>query len=72
MVNNVIRIRLTSLPSPRDMEFFALKYLSVNGYYEVPLELAKDLVEFGYAMPNDGNDPISSISEVQDIPEDTD
>ena len=25
MVNDVIRIRLASLPSPRDLQFFALK-----------------------------------------------
>lgn len=26
------------------LEYFALRYLRVNGVYEVPLELAKDLV----------------------------
>ena len=72
MVNAVVRIRLTRLPSPRDLELFALKYLSVPGVYEVPLELAKDLVEFGYAMPSDGSEPLSDISDVPTLPEDID
>jgi hypothetical protein len=38
----------------------------------VLLELAKDLGAFGYAMPSDGNAPLSSISDVPNLPEDTD
>lgn len=72
MLKHVIRIHLTRLPSARDFEFFALKYLKVNGVYEVPLEMAKDLIEFGYAMPADGTDPLNSIGEVGDIQEDMD
>ena len=72
MPQHVIRIRLSRLPSVRDLEFFALRYLKVNGVYEVPLELAKDLVEFGYAMPSDGNDPLTTIGDVPNFPEDID
>ena len=62
MSNDVIRIQLTRLPSARDLEYFALRYLRVNGRYDVPLELAKDLIEFGCAMPSQGGDPLTDIS----------
>lgn len=61
MSNEVIRIRLIRLPFARDLEYFALRFLRLNGVYAVPLELAKDLVEFGYAMPTDGDDPLTNI-----------
>ena len=61
MSNDVIRIRLTRLPSARDMEYFALRYLRVNGIYELPLELAKDLIEFECATPSDGREPLSDM-----------
>jgi len=71
MSNDVIRIQLTRLPSARDLEYFALRYLRVNGLYDVPLELAKDLIEFGHAMPSghvgdvltDLSDPPTGIAE---------
>ena len=54
MSSDMIRIRITRLPSARDLEYFALRYLKVDGIYEVPLELANDLIEFECATPSDG------------------
>ena len=62
MADNLIRIRLQRLPSPRDLEYFALRYLKVNGVYDMPLQVANDLVEFGYASPED-------IAPLTDIPD---
>ena len=63
MADNLINIRLHRLPSARDLEYFALRYLKVNAVYAVPLEVAKDLVEFGYASPEDVVAPLSDISD---------
>jgi hypothetical protein len=71
-MSNDIRIRLTRLPSARDLEYFALKYLRLNGIYEVPLELAKDLIEFDYAMPSDGSEPLTSLGDARNLEEDID
>jgi hypothetical protein len=68
----MIRIRLTRLPSTRDLEYFALRYLELNGVYEVPLEMAKDLIEFGYATPSGASQPLSRFGDVREIPEDPD
>ena len=72
MSNDVLRVRLTRLPSPRDLEYFALRYLKVNGIYELPLEVAKDLVDFGYALPSDGADPLTPIDALPEIQDDID
>jgi hypothetical protein len=71
-MSNDIRIRLIRLPSARDLEYFALKYLRLNGIYEVPLELAKDLIEFDYAMPTDGSEPLTSLGDARNLEEDID
>ena len=63
MSNEVIRIQLTRLPSARDLEYFALRYLRVNGLYDVPLELAKELIEFGHATPSGHGDVLTDLSD---------
>ena len=71
MSTEVIRIRLTHLPSVRDLEYFALRYLTVNGVYETPLLVAQDLIEFGYAEHVDGTATSTDI-EPFDVPDDND
>jgi hypothetical protein len=57
------RVRLIRMPPPRDLEYFVHRYIKRNGVYEVPLEVAKDLIEFGYASPEDS---AASISDFED------
>ena len=45
----LVRIRFTRIPPARDLEYFAMRYIRLNGVYEVPLEMAAELVEFGFA-----------------------
>jgi hypothetical protein len=62
MADDLVRVRLTRLPPARDLEYLVLRYLRVNGIYVVPLSLAVDLVELGYALPDDGPDPPSELA----------
>ncbi|HUQ97911.1 MAG TPA: hypothetical protein VM166_00570 [Gemmatimonadaceae bacterium] len=58
----MFRVRLTSLPAPRDLEYLALRYLRADGVYEVSLELANGLVGLGYASPDDSADALTDLS----------
>lgn len=62
MADNLIRIRLVQRPSPRDLEYFALHYFRLRGVYDVPLELANDLIQFGYAVVEDSSSPVTDIT----------
>ena len=56
-----VRVRLTRLPLAKDVQYFALRYLRVNGVYEVPLGLAHDLIASECALPCDDSDPLTDI-----------
>jgi hypothetical protein len=65
-MSNVKRIRLTRVPAPRDLEDLSLRYLRINGVYDVPTSLANDLMEMDCATSGDGelltdlSEPLSS------------
>jgi len=67
-MSNLIRIRLRQLPSARDLEYLVLRYLKVDGVYDVPVQVAHDLIQFGYASPGDGSEPLSGF--VDGLPHD--
>jgi hypothetical protein len=61
MTVETIRVRLMRLPRAKDFEYFALRYLRVNGVYEVPLGLAHDLIESECALPCNDSDPLTDV-----------
>ena len=60
-MSNLTRIRLTRLPSARDLEYLVLRYLQVDGVYDVPAEMATELIGFGCASCADGSVPLSPL-----------
>jgi hypothetical protein len=60
---SLARVRLIRIPTPRDLEYFVRRYMKLNGVYEVPLEVAKDLIEFGYASPDDSAASVSDFGD---------
>jgi hypothetical protein len=71
---DLVRIRFTRIPHPRDLEYFALRYIRLDGVYEVPVDLAAELVEFGYASLGNASEPLNDLSavrpQVPDVDED--
>ena len=57
---NVTRIRLTQVPAPRDLEYLSLRYLRINGVYDLPTSVAVDLMDLGVATLVDG-EPVSDF-----------
>ena len=45
-----LRVRFTKQPTPRDLEFFALRFLELGETYEVDAQMAMFLVQWGYAV----------------------
>jgi hypothetical protein len=62
-MSNLTRIRLTRLPAARDLEYLVLRYLQVDGVYEVPTQVANDLIEFGYALPGSRTEPLTGLTD---------
>jgi len=50
------------------LEYLVLRYLKVDGVYDVPVQVAHDLIQFGYASPGDGSEPLSGF--VDGLPHD--
>jgi hypothetical protein len=62
-MTDLIRIRLTALPSARDLEYLVLRYLLVNGIYEAPVAIACELIELGCASLVDSSQPLSALED---------
>ena len=60
---DLMRIRLTRLPSPRDLEYLTRRYLRLNGVYDAPSVFASALVELGYASLTDESEPVTEIDD---------
>ena len=45
----ILRIRITSLPAPGELDEFDLRLYRVGGTYELPMRLASLLILGGYA-----------------------
>ncbi len=62
-MTTLMRVRLTQLPTARDLEYLVLRYLKVDGVYDVPLHVAHDLIEFGCALPCDSAEPLTDLDD---------
>ena len=68
----LVRIRFIRIPPARDLEYFALRYIRLNGVYEVPLTIAAELVESGFASLGHDSDPLYDFSTPKPLPDDGD
>jgi hypothetical protein len=58
-----MRIRLTRLPPPRDLEYLTRRYFRVDGVSDAPLLFATQLVELGFASLADESEPLTAIDD---------